>query len=265
MSQTEQGQVSRSAADIYEGFFVPALFREPAKYVAEAADIRSGQSVLDVACGTGVLARAAVAFTGDARNVTGLDRNEGMLAVARHLEPRVNWQHGLAEALPFTNQSFERVFNQFGLMFSDDRGGALQEMRRVMKVSGRMHVTVWDSLDRNLGYAAMVNLLNRLFGAKLADALRVPFVLGEPETLCKIFSDADLSVAHWETFDVTARFPSLEAWVQTDIKGWTLADMIDEDQFRTLLREARKELGSFEHSDGSVTFNSPAHLVITAG
>jgi ubiquinone/menaquinone biosynthesis C-methylase UbiE len=56
MGRAQQGQVSRSAADVYEEFFVPALFREPAQHVVQAADIRRGQSVLDVACGTGVLA-----------------------------------------------------------------------------------------------------------------------------------------------------------------------------------------------------------------
>ena len=261
MDRAQQGQVSRSAADVYEEFFVPALFREPAQHVVQAADIRRGQSVLDIACGTGVAAREAVPFTGDAGKVTGLDRNDGMLAVAKRLAPGINWQLGLAETLPFADQSFDRVFSQFGLMFFDDRAAALREMRRVMKPRGRMHVAVWDSFDRSPGYAAMVNLLNRLFGTQAADALRAPFVLGEPDTLRETFADAGLTGARLETFDVTARFPSLEAWVHTDIKGWTLADMIGEDQYRTLLDEAGKELAAFERSDGSVAFSSPAHVV----
>ena len=162
MGRAQQGQVSRSAADIYEEFFVPALFREPAQHVVQAADIRRGQSVLDVACGTGVLAREAAPVTGDAGKVTGLDRNDGMLAVARRLAPGIDWQLGVAEALPFVDRSFDRVFCQFGLMFFDDRVAALREMRRVMKPGGRMHVAVWDSLDHTPGYAAMVNLLHRL-------------------------------------------------------------------------------------------------------
>jgi ubiquinone/menaquinone biosynthesis C-methylase UbiE len=152
MDRALQGQVSRSAADVYEEFFVPALFREPAQHVARAADIRRGQSVLDVACGTGVLAREAVRATGNDGNVTGLDRNDGMLAAAKRLAPGINWQPGLAEALPFADRSFDRVFSQFALMFFDDRAAALQEMRRVMKPGGRMHVAVWDSLDRTPGY-----------------------------------------------------------------------------------------------------------------
>ena len=109
---------------------MPALFREPAQHVVQAADIRRGQSVLDVACGTGVLAREAAPVTGDAGKVTGLDRNDGMLAVARRLAPGIDWQLGVAEALPFVDRSFDRVFCQFGLMFFDDRVAALREMRQ---------------------------------------------------------------------------------------------------------------------------------------
>jgi ubiquinone/menaquinone biosynthesis C-methylase UbiE len=135
MDRALQGQVSRSAADVYEEFFVPALFREPAQHVARAADIRRGQSVLDAACGTGVLAREAVGATGN-------DRNDGMLAAAKRLAPGINWQRGLAEALPFADRSFDRVFSQFALMFFDDRAAALREMRRIMKPGGRMHAAV---------------------------------------------------------------------------------------------------------------------------
>jgi SAM-dependent methyltransferase len=232
--------------------------------MVRVADIRRGQAVLDVACGTGVLAREAVPATGDAGNVTGLDRNDGMLAVARRLAPGIDWQLGRAEALPFADRRFDRVFSQFGLMFFDDRTAALREMRRVMKPGGRLQVAVWDSLDRTPGYAAMVKLLNRLFGAPAADALRAPFVLGEPTALRATFANAGMANAQLETFDVTARFPSLEAWVRTDVKGWTLADMIDDDQYQTLLVEARTELAAFERSDGSVAFRSPAHVVTIA-
>ena len=65
-----------------------------------------------------------------------------MLAVAERLAPDINWQRGVAEMLPFADRSFDRVFSQFGLMFFDDRGAALREMRRVMKPSGRMQVAV---------------------------------------------------------------------------------------------------------------------------
>lgn len=260
MEPVDQGQVSHSAAEVYEKFFVPALFAEPARYIVRRAEIESRHLVLDVACGTGVLAREAAALT-DPGHVTGLDRNEGMLAVAKRLSPEIAWRSGLAEDLPFDDQSYHRVLSQFGLMFFDDRTAALKQMRRVARSGGAMLVAVWDLLDRSPGYAAMAGLLNRLFGNNVADALRSPFSLGEIDTLRATFADAGLGDVQIETFDVTARFPSLDAWVHTDIKGWTLADMIDDDQFRTLRDAVRTELARFETSDGSVHFSSPAHLV----
>ena len=61
--------------------------------------------------------------------------------------------------------------------------------------------------------------------------------------------------------DGTARFPSIEAWVHTDVKGWTLADMIDDAQYEALLRAALTELKSFQQSNGRVAFTAPAHVV----
>src|SRR5262245_62848090 len=87
-----EGQVTRSAADIYEEFFVPALFEEWAARVAKAAALSPGQKVLDVACGTGVLAREALRCVQPGGLVTGLDRNDLMLTVARRIAPGIDWQ-----------------------------------------------------------------------------------------------------------------------------------------------------------------------------
>ncbi len=235
----ERGQVPRSAAEVYEEFFVPALFREWAPRVAAAAAIRPGHKVLDVACGTGVLAREAHTRVGPDGEVAGLDRNEGMLAVARRNAPAIVWRQGLAEALPYDAGRFDAVVSQFGLMFFDDRRRALQEMLRVLRPGGRLAVAVWDRLETSPGYAAMTALLQRLFGDAIAAGLRAPFVLGNPDELRGLFAAAGLPDARIATETGTARFPSIEAWVHTDVKGWTLADLIDDAQYRQLLQAAQ--------------------------
>ncbi len=117
MNETEQGQVSASAAQVYEDFFVPALFQQWASRVADAAKIASGHCVLDVACGTGVVTREIAKRLGENGSVIGLDLNPGMLAVAKEKAPNIEWQQGNAEALPFDSNSFDVVVCQFGLMF----------------------------------------------------------------------------------------------------------------------------------------------------
>jgi hypothetical protein len=89
-----------------------------------------------------------------------------------------------------------------------------------------------------------------------ADALRVPFVLGDEEVhqlVSAVFPDPVVT-----THDGTARFQSIEAWVHTDVRGWTLADMVDDDQYRLLVREARRRLSRFTDTHGRVTFPAPA-------
>jgi SAM-dependent methyltransferase len=246
---------------VYEEFFVPALFQEWVDRVADAADVGPGQRVLDVACGTGVLACAVAARVGPTGVAIGLDLNEGMLAVARRKAPAIEWRHGRAETLPFEDAGFDAVVSQFGLMFFVDRTAALREMRRMLRPGGRLAVAVWDALDRTPGYAALTALLQRLFGDDVADALRAPFALGEPDQLRALFIGAGMPQAQVTTHDGVARFPSLRSWVFTDVKGWTLADMIDDAQMDLLLREAERELRRFVATDGRVEFSAPAHIV----
>jgi SAM-dependent methyltransferase len=261
MNDAGKGQVTRSAADVYEEFFVPALFAEWAPRVAVAAQVVAGETVLDVACGTGVLAREAARRVGSSGTVIGLDRNDGMLSVARRNAPDIVWRRSLAEALPFRGGTFDAVVSQFGLMFFEDRVAALREMWRVLRPGGRLAVAVWDTLDRSPGYAAMTLLLQRLFGDRIADELRAPFILGDTTILRALFADSGIAQIHIRTFDGTARFPSLESWVHTDVKGWTLADKIDEAQYQILLRESGAALQSCVNPDGTVCFAAPAHIV----
>jgi SAM-dependent methyltransferase len=259
---SDHGQVVTTAAEVYEEFFVPALFAQFTGPVLSAARVGPGQRVLDVACGTGVLARAAVDVVGPSGSVVGVDINPAMLAVAGRF-PGVDWRHGAAEQLSVDSAAFDVVVSQFGLMFFADRVAALAEMVRVLTPVGRAAVAVWAALDAIPGYAAMVEVLDQLFGREAADALRAPFVLGDHALLRDVAATAGFDDIAIEKVAGTARFASLEAWMHTDIRGWTLADRIDDDQFATLLEHAHRDLAGFVGRDGTVAFDAPA-LVLSA-
>lgn len=239
---------------------LPALFAEWAGRVSDAAQLAPGQKVLDVACGTGVLACEAARRIEPGGAVGGLDRNDGMLAVARRKATCIDWHLGRAEALPFANGSFDAVVSQFGLMFFEDRGAALKEMWRTLRPGGMLAAAVWDTLEHTQGYDTMAALLKRLFGDRIANELRAPFVLGDVEALRSLFAQAGIMGVDISTHVGAARFSSIESWVQTDVKGWTLADLIDDAQYRLLLRKAETALQPYTLSDGAVAFDAPAHI-----
>jgi SAM-dependent methyltransferase len=249
-----------ASAKAYEALFVPALFGQWASKVADAASLLTGESVLDVACGTGVLAREALRRTGPTGYVAGLDPGAGMLAVANELSPSVDWRQGTAEAMPFSDASFDVVVSQFGLMFMD-RDPAVREMLRVLKPHGRLVVAVWDTVQNIPAYAAEIALLERLAGTQAADALRAPFVLGDRELLAKVFSDAGSVTI--STSKGVARFPSIRAMVEADLRGWlpVMGVNLTEEEIGRILGEAEDVLDSYVTDDGRVRFDASAHLV----
>jgi ubiquinone/menaquinone biosynthesis C-methylase UbiE len=260
---SDTGQVSSSAAEIYDTFFLPALFAEwPPRLVAEAG-VRRGMKVLDVACGTGALALEAARAVGSRGAVAGVDVNAGMLAVARRKAPAVDWREAPAEALPFDDHAFDAVLSQFGLMFFRDGAAALREMHRVLRPGGRMVVAVWAAIEHAPGYRDVTRLLGRLFGDDVADALRAPYALGEEAQVAALLTEAGIADARIERVAGEACFPSIRSWMHTDVKGWTLSDRIDDTQLDALVREAERELAHHVAPDGRVRFPHPA-VVVTA-
>lgn len=256
-SDARRGQVSTAAAEIYDEFFVPALFGQFVEPVLDRAGVRAGSRVLDVGCGTGIVARAARRRVAPTGSVTAVDPNEGMLAVARRSESSVDWRSGSAESLPVDDRSVDRTVSQFAAMFFTDPVRAVSEMARVTATGGTVTVTTWAALDRSPGYDAMVSLIADELGSEPAEAIRVPFALGRRDDLRRLLDPigGELVV---EEVDGTARFASVLEWVHVDVRGWTLAEMIDDEAEARLVDRAERELERFVTADGSVAFPTPA-------
>ncbi len=257
----DTGQVTREAAEVYDELFLPAIFNEWAPRVAELAELEPGMRVLDVACGTGVLSLVAADLVKPDGTVVGLDLNPGMLDVARRKAPRIDWREASVEAIPFEDTAFDAVVSQFGLMFVEDKARAIREMVRVLRPAGKLAVAVWDSLEKVTGYGAFTGLLSRLFGDSAAESLRAPYSLGDTQILSSLFSVTGALDITISTFEGKVRYPSIRYWMQSDIRGWTLSDALDDAQLELLVSEAETDLARFVNDDGAVEFSSPAHIV----
>jgi SAM-dependent methyltransferase len=193
--------------------------------------------------------------------VTGLDPNAEMLRVASRSAAPVTWRQGRAEAMPFPDESFDRVVAAFVLMFLADVPTALEEVRRVTRPGGSIVLATWCSVAQSPGYADMVALLRRELGDTAADALLVPFSLGVAGAL-RALVDPVLPGVAVHRLPGTARFPSLEAWVDTDVRAWTLGGTVGEDDLARLKQAAPHALGAHAGRDGRVSFSAPALVAV---
>lgn len=250
----------------YERLHVNALFRQWAEPVLDAAGVTTGSHVLDVACGTGVVAREAQRRVGPDGSVTGLDLGAGMLTVAESIEPEVTWIEGDAGRLPFEDDRFDAVVCQFGLMFFTDRIAAISEMLRCTRPGGQVVVAVWEALERSEAYPISVDLLERRAGAAAADALRAPFVLGDTDELHRLCGQAGASDVSIDTQQGTARFPSVRTMLEADLRGWlpVMGVFLDDDLIESILDEADDALRAYVNESGEMSFGAPAHIITAA-
>ena len=160
MATTETFQITSEQAELYEERFVPALFAHWVDAVLDAAGVRAGQDVLDVACGTGIVTRHAAERVGPTGHVTGLDLNPAMLAVASRVRPGLTWHQGDVAALPFDDDSFDVVTCQSAAMFFPDLVGALKEMGRVTRPGGVVAVQAFDLREDQPAYGPWIAMVD---------------------------------------------------------------------------------------------------------
>jgi ubiquinone/menaquinone biosynthesis C-methylase UbiE len=251
MSTTiERFQISREIAELYEERFVPRLFRPWARHVVEEAALTAGQRILDVACGTGIVARTAADRLGNGANVVGVDLNENMLAVARRVAPGIEWRAGDAANLPFDDDSFDVVFCQAALMFFPDPVKALREMGRVLRSNGKLVVQVWGSLQAQAAYRVLVEIAATHAGPDAVSMLGAYWRMGDLARLGDQFAEAGLRVSGATTHTEPANFASIDEFVRTEVESTPLVERLTADAYDAILRDARVALASFSNETG---------------
>lgn len=181
-----------NAAENYEKYFVPVIGGPFALDLVNDAGLRPGERVLDVACGTGTIARLASERVGMSGRVSGLDVNAAMLQIARSLPAAapIKWYETAAESVPLPDESFDVIFCGLGLQFFADKPAALREMRRLLKPGGRVYLSTprpnafMDVLDRSMA---------RSVSEEASAFVHAVFSLNDPDELKGLLTDAGFS------------------------------------------------------------------------
>ena len=175
----------------YERYFVPTLGAAWATALLEVAGLSSGERVLDVACGTGVVTRRASELVGPDGFVAGLDVNPGMLAVARSACPTsIEWHESSAESIPCPDASFDVVTCSLGLQFVPDRSAAMREIHRVLAAGGRVAIATVGPTPPL--FEILAQALARHVKPEVAAFVRHVFSLHEPRELHDLAEGAGL-------------------------------------------------------------------------
>lgn len=254
-------QISLEVAESYEAAFVPVLFAGLAVHLVEAAGVAPGHRVLDVATGTGIVARTAADRVGARGSVVGLDLNEAMLTVARRARPDLEWHRGDAVALPFPDGAFDVVLCQSGLMFVPDTVAALREMARVVTPHGTVAVQVWSAMQRQRGFRVLAEVVARHAGREAVDLMGTYFRLGDPDAFSGLCAAAGLAVDDVLTIPITLRAPSIDAYVTTEVESTPLISRISDEVYGRIRADARVALAPFCDESGELAMPFEAYVV----
>ena len=247
----QQWQVVGSAPENYERYLVPAIFAPWASDLVELAGLRSTDRVLDVACGTGIVARLAAKRIRGGR-VVGLDLNAGMIAVARSIAPEIEWQEGNALEISASDGSFDVVLCQQGLQFFPDRAAAASQMRRVLVSGGRVAVACWSSITMSPGFDALLAALRRHCPDGVG-FMMAPFSLSDSEEFSRILSEAGFKEPRFQLKSRALEFPSIGEFVRRYVSGSPLAGpvgQLDSQGKKHLIDDVNTALAAYVGTGG---------------
>lgn len=232
---------SGSSAELYQSFFVPSIAEPVSGELLQTTDLQPGERVVDVACGTGIITRAAAERVGPTGTVTGIDIAPDMLAVAAGTPAAgapIEWHQADAASLPLPDASCDVALCQMGLMFMENRAAAVSELHRVLAPGGRVVintpgriVALFEAVEQ-----AIVEHIDPQLGAFVSAV----FSMHDPDVLVALLRDAGFhDVAGREytaTFDLPGPAEFLWNYINLTPMGPLVAEA-PEDAKTTLERQ----------------------------
>ena len=256
-------QTTTSPSDIYNGYMVPAIFERWSAALLESVAPQPGERILDLACGTGVVARMASPMVQPEGKVFGLDFNGAQIITARAMDSSIDWREGDAGFLPFDDQEFDLVVCQQGFQFFPDRVRAVKEVHRVLKAGGRVGITVWSSIEKSPGYLAIAHALGRTVGPSASGLLDELFAFPDPGEIGRMFADGGFPDAVVATPSIDAIFASAEEFTRAIAVGSIMRrtqTQFSEEALDLMADSVASEMAQYLTENG-LAFPMEAHLL----
>lgn len=239
-----------SPPENYQRFFVPAIGRPLAEDLLREASLTRGERVLDVGCGTGVVARLAAEKVGPDGRVVGLDNNPGMLAVAQSSSAgqSIEWRHASADRMPFPDETFDVVLCQLSLQFMPDQMLVLREMHRLLVPGGRLVLNVpgpADPLFRTLADAMEHHIAHE--AARFVNAV---FSLHEDAQIRGMLINAGFRGVEVQAYVKALLLPRAHSFLWQYIRSTPLAGAVAEASEQSRAAMENEVLASWIEQDG---------------
>jgi len=178
----------------YDRYLGPLVFIPYAKDIAERIP-GNVESILEIACGTGLVAEQIAKKISHVAKITATDLNPDMLAVAKSLvkDPKIKWEVADMLQLPFADNSFDAVVCQFGLMFAPDKPKAFSEAHRVLKKGGVFIFNTWDKIQEVGAFDIGNQVIRDFFRDNPPAFYKIPFSMHDPNELESLLKGAGFS------------------------------------------------------------------------
>ena len=249
-----QFQLEGNAAQLYEKYSVPMGAKPAAERLLDNIRLTSSDSVLDAACGTGIVTRLIAARSQPVASIVGVDLNDNMPDVARSLEPStgfpIEWRQGDLCALSFSDAEFDVVLCSHGFQFFPDKAVALNEIKRVLVPGGRFAFTVWSAQVPYL--VAMANSIRRYISDDVAKSCLAPFSYRDGATIQKALDDAGFRCIDMQEVGFTRRLPATESAVLELVARSAFARDVNaagEDVRQAIAREVCEAMQPYREGD----------------
>lgn len=250
----ETFQLNDSAVAVYEDQKVKVMFGPLARATLDSVNVSADDIILDVACGTGIVARSIRKKVRPTASIVGTDLNEGMIEMARRITrdaaSSFDWHVADVTNLPFETGTFTAVFCQQGIQYFPDEDAALAEMRRVMAKGGKLVMTVWGGASDF--FLAMAESVARHVGPEVGKKYLVPFSYGRADQFPEMLSSAGFHDVSVTTISVDRVMTDTDVSIPKEILGHPAGSQVQEageEVVQTIVKDV--SLGCAKYQKGA--------------